>query len=113
MNFRTTQKADVTVIALDGNMLGVPEGAELNGQLHKLIENGKKQVILDLSAVGFINSSGLSALIHSASTLKKSGGRMVVAGASKKVLELIKVTKLTPLIEALPDVGAALATFPK
>jgi len=111
MNFKATQKGDVTVIALQGNMLGVPEGAELNGQIHKLLEGGKKRVILDLTGVGFINSSGLSALIHSASTLKKSGGRFVVAGASRKVLELVKVTKLTPLIETVPDVSAALETF--
>lgn len=111
MNFKATQKGDVTVIALQGNMLGVPEGAELNGQIHKLLEEGKKRVVLDLTDVGFINSSGLSGLIHSASTLRKSGGRLVVAGASRKVLELVKVTKLTPLIETVPDVSAALKTF--
>jgi anti-sigma B factor antagonist len=108
MNFKISQKGNATVIALQGNLLGVPEAAELNGQVHKLLEDGKKRVVLDLSEVGFINSSGLSGLIHSASTLNKTGGRLVVAGASKKVLELIKVTRLTPVIEALPDVNAAL-----
>jgi anti-anti-sigma factor len=108
MKFESTKKGSVTVLTLQGNMLGVPEGGELNGQIHKLLEEGTKRVVLDLSGVGFINSSGLSALIHSASTLRKSGGRMLVAGASKKVLELIKVTRLTPLIEARPDVNAAL-----
>jgi anti-sigma B factor antagonist len=111
MNFKAAQKGDVTVMALQGNMLGVPEGAELNSQIHRLLEGGKNKVILDLSGVGFINSSGLSGLIHTASTLRKTGGRLVIAGASKKVLDLIRVTKLTPLLETLPDVEAALETF--
>ena len=107
MNFKTTQHGAVTVISLQGDLMGVPEAAELNNRVHKLLEAGKNCLVVDLSGVGFINSSGLGGLIHNGSTLKKAGGRMVIAGASRKVLELIKVTKLSPVLETLPGVREA------
>jgi len=113
MDFRNTQHGAVTVISLQGDLMGVPEAAELNNRVHKLLETGKTSLVVDLSGVGFINSSGLGGLILSGSTLKKAGGRMVIAGASKKVLELINVTKLSPVLETLADVRQAVDSLSK
>jgi anti-sigma B factor antagonist len=105
------QQGGVTVISLRGSVMGGPDATALNSQLHELLDNGKKSVVLDLSEVEFMNSSGLGMLIGGASTLKNAGGRLTLAGASEKILNLIRITKLSPVFEQYDSVKAAVASF--
>ena len=111
MTISTTSKGAVTVISLEGNLMGGPDGTALNGKLHELVEAGKNRVVLDLSGVHFMNSSGLGLLIGGASTLKNAGGALKIAGASGKILALIKITKLGSVFEMHPTVEDAAASF--
>jgi len=111
MKFKITQQGPVTVISLQGSVLGGPDATALNTQIHTLIEEGKKEVVLDLAGVDFMNSSGLGMLIGGASTLKGAGGRLKLAGASEKILHLIKITKLSPIFEHFDTVRAAVGSF--
>jgi anti-sigma B factor antagonist len=106
-----THHGAVTVISLRGSLMGGPDATALNAQLHQLLTEGKKRIVLDLSAVEFMNSSGLGMLIGGASTLKNAGGRLKLAGASEKILNLIKITKLSPVFEQYDSVKAAVASF--
>ena len=63
MKLSTREAEGVTVIALEGSVLGGPDATVLNDTLHKLAEKNKKRVLLDLSGVQTMNSSGLSMLI--------------------------------------------------
>ena len=107
MKFSTKQQGPVTVITLQGNLMGGPDVTELNSMVHDSIRQGQKKIAIDLGKVEFMNSSGLSMLIGCASALKKAGGKMLIAGASRKVLDLIKITKLTPILETYPSVNDA------
>lgn len=111
MKFDVAQQGSVTVISLQGSIMGGPDATLLNSQLHELITAQKKQVVLDLAGVEFMNSSGLGMLIGGASTLKNAGGKLKLANASEKILALIKITKLTPLFEQYDSVKAAVSSF--
>ena len=63
MKFKSKEVKGVMIIELTGNVMGGPDATALNDQIHKLIDDKKKRVVVDLSDVKFINSSGLAMLI--------------------------------------------------
>ncbi len=111
MKFSTKEIAGSSVIKLEGNVLGGPDAAELNNTLHKLVEAKKKKVVIDLSDVPFMNSSGLGMLIAAITTMRNAGGDLKLAGASDKILNLLKVTKLLSVIEHYATVKKAQESF--
>jgi anti-sigma B factor antagonist len=113
MNFTTSQRGAVTVIGLQGNLMGGPDASALNSSLHELVAKGTTKVVLDLRDVQFMNSSGLGILIGGASTLKTAGGGLAIAGASEKILALITITRLGKVLATYPTVDAAVASFPQ
>ncbi len=113
MNFTTSQRGAVTIIGLQGNLMGGPDATALNSSLHELVARGTTRVVLDLHDVQFMNSSGLGILIGGASTLKTAGGGLAIAGASEKILALITITRLGKVLATFPTVDAAVASFPQ
>ena len=113
MKLKTSVHGAVTVFHLDGNLMGGPDATALNGKLHELVDDGKKQVVVDLAHVEFINSSGLGLLIGGASLMKSAGGGLKLAGVSEKILALIKIARLGPVFETFATVQEAAASFKK
>jgi anti-sigma B factor antagonist len=111
MKFKTTQHGKVTVISLQGSLMGGPDATELKDKVHNAIESGRKLLVVDLGGVDLMNSSGLGILIKCASTARDGGGRLVIAGASKKVLELFKITRLTLVFETHDSVENAITAL--
>ena len=111
MKLSTKETNGVTVIALDGNVLGGPDATALNDVIHKLIEKKKKKVLVDLSGVQTMNSSGLSMLIGALQTMRNSGGELKIAAASKKIESLLVITKLSTVFELFPTVKQASDSF--
>jgi len=109
MKFKTTQRGPVTVIALSGSLMGGPDATELNKKVHEFIEGGKNLVVVDLADVAFMNSSGLGMLIGCASALKDAEGKLSIANASRKILDIIKITKLSSVLETHESVQDAIA----
>jgi anti-sigma B factor antagonist len=83
-----------TVIELKGNVMGGPDALQLNEKLHSLGDAGVKHVILELSGVGVINSSGLGMLIGGLTAMRNLGGDLKIVNASPRIEELLTVAKL-------------------
>lgn len=111
MKFKSRESKGITIIELTGNVMGGPDATSLNEQLHKLIGENKKKVVVDLEEVKFINSSGLGMLIGGLTTLRNSGGEMKLARASKKIEDLLKMTKLNSVFDIHVSVNEAVAAF--
>jgi anti-sigma B factor antagonist len=111
MKFKTKEIKGVTVVELEGNVMGGPDASALNDFLHKLITEKKNQVVVDLKAVSFINSSGLGMLIGGLTTMRHSGGELKLACASKKVENLLEMTKLLKVFDLHKNVNNAIAAF--
>ena len=110
MKFATKESAGVTVITLEGNVLGGPDATELNNTLHKLID-AKKKIVVDLKGVSTMNSSGLGMLIGGVTTMRNVKGDLKLAGASEKILKLLQVTKLLSVFEHFDTVKKAVESF--
>ncbi len=111
MKFKSKEVKGVTVIELTGNVMGGPDATALNDQLHKMIDDSKKRIVVDLSDVKFINSSGLAMLIGGLNTLRKSGGEMKLARASDKIENLLEMTKLNTVFDIHKTVNEAVTAF--
>jgi anti-sigma B factor antagonist len=111
MKIKTTARGGVTVLSLDGNLLGGPDATALNAKLHEMLEADRKQIVLDLSSVRVMNSSGLGLLIAGVSAVKTAGGRLTIAGASTKLSSVFAVSRVGPLLETYPSVEAAAKSY--
>ena len=111
MKFKTKEIKGITVIELDGNVMGGPDASALNDFLHKLIAEEKNHVVVDLKAVSFINSSGLGMLIGGLTTMRHAGGELKLARASKKIENLLEMTKLLKVFDVHKTVNNAIASF--
>jgi len=111
MRFTIKDQGDVTVIQLNGNVMGGPDATSLNEELHKLVGEGKKKVVVDLGDVKFMNSSGLGMLIRALTTMRNAGGDMKLARASEKIESLLMVTKLITVFDHYEKVEEASRSF--
>ncbi|MDX1672069.1 MAG: STAS domain-containing protein [Balneolaceae bacterium] len=99
MNWDINEKYNCVVITLSGKIMGGPHAEDFRDDLHKLIENDKKNVVVDLSKVKFMNSSGLGILIGGLTTMKNAGGDMKLAGATEKIQSLLMVSQLNRVFD--------------
>ena len=111
MSFNVSERYNCVVIEFKGNVMGGPDAVNLNEKLHELIENGKKNVVVDLGKVKFMNSSGLGMLIGGLTTMRKAGGDLRIANAAEKIESLLMVTKLITVFKHYKSVDEAIASF--
>jgi anti-sigma B factor antagonist len=111
MKLKSKEVNDVTIIELKGNVMGGPDATALNDELHKLIEAGKKKIVIDLGEVKFMNSSGLGMLIGSLTTVRNAGGDLKIARASEKIESLLVVTKLITVFDHHTTINEAVGAF--
>lgn len=111
MKTKITEKYGAVIIALKGNVMGGPEAAEFSEMLHKLLDENKKNIVLDLSDVKFMNSSGLGMLISGLTTVSKEDGKLVLAHVGEKIQNLLMITKLITIFKSYETIDLALESF--
>lgn len=113
MKIKINERYEAVVIELKGNVMGGDDTKDFNETLHKLIDQGKKNVIIDLADVKFMNSSGLGMLIGGLTTMKKENGQLKLARVTDKIESLLIITKLITIFEFYETVDEAVASFSK
>ena len=111
MKLKHHEQYNAVVIELKGNVMGGDDTKEFNELLHKLLDEGKKNIIVDLSEVKFMNSSGLGMLIGGLTTIKKGEGSMKLARTTEKIESLLVITKLSQIFESFESVEEAVISF--
>ena len=111
MKTKLLEKYNAVVVELKGNVMGGEDTKEFNELLHKLIDEGKKKVIVDLSDVKFMNSSGLGMLISGLTTMKRENGSLKLANVTEKIESLLIITKLITIFESFDNVDEAVNSF--
>jgi anti-sigma B factor antagonist len=113
MKTKTTEKYGAVVIELKGNVMGGEDTKDFNELLHKFLDEGKSNIIVDLGDVKFMNSSGLGMLIGGLTTIKKANGSLKLARVTEKIESLLIITKLVTIFEFYDTVEEAVNSFPK
>jgi anti-sigma B factor antagonist len=88
------------------------EVSVLRENITRLLGEGRKHIVLNLSGLQYLDSSGIGELARMYVTVLKSGGEMKVVGLSRNVEEVLKVTHLYQVFPEFPDEEAALKSFP-
>lgn len=111
LNINDRQVGNVTVLDIDGN-IRIGEGStELQKAIRRLLQEGQKQILLNLSRVTYIDSSGLGELVAGHVAMGKSGGRIKLLHLTHRVRELMTITKLLTVFDAYEDESEALDSF--
>ena len=111
MKIKTSEKYEAVVLELKGNVMGGDDTKDFNELLHKQIDDGKKNIIVDLHDVKFMNSSGLGMLIGGLTTMKKAEGSLKLANVTDKIQSLLVITKLITIFESFNSVDEAAKSF--
>lgn len=111
MKLSQTERGDIVIITLEGEMVGGPDATQLTETLHDLIEHGKKKVLVDMNQVGWMNSSGLGILIGAVTTLRNHDGELKLMHVTQKPMQLLKITHLDRIFEIFESEALAVDSF--
>jgi anti-sigma B factor antagonist len=111
MKISTRKVEDVTLVDISGQVVLGPETGLLRTTVHDLVSRGDKKIILNLADVNYIDSSGLGELIASYTTVRNQGGQLKLLNLTKKVQDLLLVTKLYTIFDVKDSEYLAVKSF--
>ncbi|HYY55814.1 MAG TPA: STAS domain-containing protein [Pyrinomonadaceae bacterium] len=111
LHIKERQMENVVVLDMDGNMRIGEGGVVFHETIRRLLEEGRRKILLNLSGVDYIDSSGLGELIASHNVLKKNGGQVKLLHLTKRVRELMVITKLLTIFDVYESESEALESF--
>jgi anti-sigma B factor antagonist len=110
----TTREVDgVTVLALEGRIVLGEESTQLREKVKGLLAQGKKKIVLNMSNVTFIDSSGLGALVAAHSSAKTQGAALKLCHLGARFKEVLQITKLITVFETENTEADAVRSFSK
>ena len=102
---------DVTVLDLKGKMT-LGEGDELlKDKINSLIHQGQKKLLLNLEGVPYIDSAGLGEIVRTYTTVSRQGGNLKLVNLTKRITDLLSITKLLTVFETFDSEPEALKSF--
>jgi anti-sigma B factor antagonist len=103
---------DVTILDLKGKMT-LGEGDELlKDKINSLIHQGQKKLLLNLEGVPYIDSAGLGEIVRTYTTVSRQGGSLKLVNLTKRITDLLSITKLLTVFETFDSEKDAVASFP-
>jgi anti-sigma B factor antagonist len=107
----TRQVGDVTVVDAVGRIT-LGEGASaFRDTIRDLAANGRKKLLLNLAEVSYIDSSGIGEMVSGFTTVTNQGGAVKLLNLTKRVRDLLQITKLYTVFEVFDDEAAAVRSF--
>ena len=111
MKFKTREVDGVTILDLSGRItLGEGSGT-LRDAVRDIVAKGSKKILLNLAEVNYIDSSGLGELVAAYTAVKNAGGELKLVNLTKKVSDLLVITKLATVFDVKDDETSAVASF--
>ena len=113
MNFSANIRhaGDVSIIDISGHLTSVARGA-LRNAVTELLRQGRKNILLNLSELDYLDSSGIGDLVANYLTVIKAGGEMKVVGLTPRIEEILKITQLYQVFPDFQDEQSAMNSFP-
>lgn len=111
MEMNERESGGVTILDLSGRIVQGGGDLILKDKLQSLVQQGKKNVVLNLAEVSYIDSAGLGALVSAHISLSREGGRVKLANVTKKLQDLLAITKLYLVFETFDSEAAAIQSY--
>jgi anti-sigma B factor antagonist len=111
LNIAERQAGDVTILDLSGKITIGEGSVQLREAVRRLLEDGKKKILLNLGDVAYVDSSGIGELVSSYTTTNNNGGQLKLLNLTKKIQDLLMITKLLTVFETFDSEETALGSF--
>ena len=107
---RTT--GDVVVIDVSGKVtLGDGGDTMLKDKLRSLVQQGRSKLLLNLADVSYVDSAGLGAIVQCYTTVTNQGGALKLVHVTKRIKDLLAITKLITVFETFDNEAEAITSF--
>jgi len=113
VNFKTsTRQVDgITILDCSGRITLGEGSVTLRDAVRELLAKGQKKILLNLGDVNYIDSSGIGELVSAFTTVRNQGGDLKLLNLTKKVHDLLQITKLYTVFDVKDDETAAVKSF--
>ena len=111
LNISERQVGDVTILDMDGKITIGEGSVALRTAIRRLLEEGKKKILLNLAKVNYIDSSGIGELVSSYTAIGKESGQLKLLNLTQKLEDLLTITKLLTVFDVYDSEEEALASF--
>lgn len=101
----------VTIVDVSGKITLGDGDIELTDKLRSLVQQKRKHLLLNLANVSYVDSAGLGAIVHSYATVKNQGGSLKLLNVTKRLNDLLSITKLLTVFETFDNEAEALRSF--
>jgi len=110
--FATTREySGITLVDLSGRISLGDGSALLRKTVRDLLEEGRTKIILNLGDVNYIDSSGIGELVSGFTAVRNRGGELKLLNLTKKVNDLLQITKLFTVFDVFNDEASAMRSF--
>jgi anti-sigma B factor antagonist len=111
MKITERQVKDVTILDLEGKIL-IGEGDDaLREAVTRVVDSGKTRILLNLAEVPYVDSAGLGEIVRCYTTVSRKGGRLKLLNLTKKIKDLLSITKLLTVFETFENEDEAVTSF--
>jgi len=111
MKSSTRQVNGVTIVDLSGRITLGEGSVLLRDMVRDLVTKGQRKILLNLGDVTYIDSSGIGELVSAFTTVRNQGGELKLLNLTKKVHDLLQITKLYTVFDVKDDEATAVAAF--
>jgi len=111
MQAATRQVEDIVIIDVSGRITIGEGNVMLRDIVRQLLDAGHKKIAMNLHEVGYVDSSGLGELVKVYATVRNQGGQLKLVNPSKRVHDLLQMTKLASVFSLEPDEASAIQSF--
>ena len=111
MQIAERETGSVTVLDLSGKITLGEGDTQLKDKLNSLLHQGKKNVLFNLAEVNYVDSAGLGALVMAYTTVTREGGSLKLLNVTRKLQDLLSITKLLTVFETFDSEDEALRSY--
>jgi len=111
MDIKERVVGGVSILDVSGKIVLGEGDVQLKERIKDLLGDGQRRILLNLAEVNYIDSAGLGSLIGSYTTVKRDGGSLKLVNLTKRIQDLLAITKLITVFETFDHEPEALASF--
>ena len=111
LNIKERQAGDITILDMDGKITIGEGSVALRSAIRRLLEEGRKKILLNLGGVGYIDSSGIGEPVSSYTAISNAGGQLKLLNLTQKLKDLLGITKLLTVFDTYTDESEALGSY--
>jgi len=111
MTIDTRTVDDVTILDIHGKITIGEGSAEIRNKVRDLLQGGRKKILLNMGDVSYVDSSGIGELVSSFTTVTNQGGQLKLLHLTKKLQELLAITKLLTVFDTYNEEQEAVSSY--